>query len=37
VSTGATLLSTATWGVLAATLSARLGMARGAWLRRVVR
>ena len=37
VSTGATLLSMATWAVLAATLSSRLGMARGAWLRRVVR
>ena len=32
-----TLISMATWAVLTATLSARLGMARGAWLRRVVR
>ncbi len=32
-----TLISMATWAVLAATLSARLGLARGGWLRRVVR
>jgi hypothetical protein len=32
-----TVISMATWAVLAATLSSRLGMARGAWLRRVVR
>lgn len=37
ISTGATLLRIATWAVLAATLSSRLGMGRGAWLRRVVR
>ncbi len=36
-SVGATLLRIATWGVLAATLSSRLGLARGTWLRRVVR
>ncbi len=36
-SVGATLFSILTWGVLVATLSARLGLSRGAWLRRVVR
>jgi xanthosine utilization system XapX-like protein len=36
-SVAATLLSIATWAVLVATLSARLGLARGAFLRRVVR
>jgi hypothetical protein len=32
-----TIISMSTWAVLAATLSARLGLARGGWLRRVVR
>jgi hypothetical protein len=32
-----TIISMSTWAVLAATLSARLGMMRGSWLRRVVR
>jgi hypothetical protein len=35
--TSATLFRMATWAVLAATLSARLGLARGSFLRRVVR
>ncbi len=34
---GPTLLRIFTWGVLTATISARLGLARGAFLRRVVR
>ena len=37
VSIGTTLFRIGTWAVLAATLSARLGMGRGEWLRRVVR
>ena len=37
MSVAATLFRIATVAVLAATLSARLGLARGAWLRRVVR
>jgi hypothetical protein len=36
-SVGAALFRTATWAVLLATVSSRLGLARGAFLRRVVR
>jgi hypothetical protein len=36
-STGAALFRTATWAVLLATVMSRLGLARGAFLRRVVR